>query len=217
MKTHSNNRILAHTTYYKIFIVSVTIVASISSVQAAPITLSFEDVPGSENSNLLYIPSSYAGFNWDNFRVIHESRHPNSGYSRGVVDGEWAAINKGGQVASIISEDPFNFIGAWFTAEHTAQNTLTIRGFQDGDELYTTTVNINYTTPTWVMLDWEGIDNLEIIAGQGRNFVMDGFEYSNYDNLRVSKDLNAVPEPATLSLLGFGIVGITLRHFRKKA
>ncbi len=216
MESHTKSNYFPLTTYFKVFMVCTAIVALCGIAQAAPITLSFEDVPGNENSKLLAITSPYAGFDWDNFRAIHESLYPSSGYNRGVVDGEWAAINKGGLVASIISQDQFNFIGAWFTAEYTPINTLSISGYLNGIEQYSTTVEINYTTPTWVLLEWEGIDQLNIVAGNGRNFVMDGFEFTSYDNLRQSNDFNSVPEPATLSLLGLGIVGMTMRHIRKK-
>lgn len=165
--------------------------------------LTFDDVPGANPATWDNpIPAGYGGLNWDQFDVLHESYHPNSGYDYGVVSGEWVAYNVYDNMA-VVSDGLFDFNGAWLTSAWNSTDTLTVQGFLGGDLLYSIDLVINNLTPTWLQADFFGVDSLTFDTA-GNHFAMDDFTFN----------AAPVPEPSTLLLLGAGIVGLGI--YRKK-
>ena len=161
-------------------------------------TLTFEDSPGTP------IYDGYGGFNWNTTGVnigatIYSSG--TSGYHYLDPDG-YVAYNWNGDDPTAIAwagTGTFDFNSAdWRSAWDTSQ-TLTLKGYLGGTELYSTNFTIyRYQETTHSALNWTGIDTLEIWSS-GSHYALDNFTFNE----------NApVPEPATMLLFGTGLAGL---------
>jgi hypothetical protein len=73
----------------------------------------FDDLISSES--VAKIPSGYVGLNWHNWVVTHNRTYSGEGYINGTMSGEYVAYNGSGHPTSIDSEQPFHFVGGYFT------------------------------------------------------------------------------------------------------
>lgn len=173
--------------------------------------LTFDDIPC--NACETPIPNGYGGLNWDNFWIldaVNYGLNP-SGYLNGMVSSNNVAFNAFSADAYIVSGPAFTFNSAYFTGAWNDDLTIRVQGWLDGVMLYNTSFLVDTTGPTQMFFGWTvdylvfsssgGTDNPDL-PGSGTHFAMDNFEY------------NAVPEPATLVLLGTGLLGLA-RRLRK--
>lgn len=171
---------------------------------ASATVLTFDDIAVNPNSTH-GIYNGYGGFNWTDVHIIHENYHPGSGYANGVVSGNWAAFNAYDRIATV-NNTVFDFNGAFFTSAWDPTNYITAIGYLDNSEIYRSTYQVNQQTPTWLQFDFLGIDTLTLNSS-GSHFAMDNFTFN---------ETAPVPEPATLFLLGSGVLGMIVSKKRKK-
>ncbi len=199
------------------------IIVWVSVVSAEVIT--FDDVPGVDPIiGYDVVPDGYGGLNWDNFYVAHKTYHetnyPGSGYVNGIVSGEWVAFN-GYAKPALVSGTQFDFNGAYFTAARNNDLQIDVKGYLNGSLLYSRTITVDYTSPTWFDFDFLGIDKLQfnsyggvdagLGSGSGANFVMDNLTINN------NSSPSSVPEPSTIILLITSFVGMrALKKLHRK-
>jgi hypothetical protein len=165
---------------------------------ANALVIDFEDVLGANQAtDNNPISSGYCSFNWDWFYVLHKDYHPDSGYNRGVVSGDWIAFN-GNDYLATINDDIFDFNGVYATSAWDEENILTIKGFLNDTELYSFDYLINNQSPTWIDANFTGINKLTFDTS-GSHFVMDDFAFN---------ETYPTPEPSTLILFGLSILGM---------
>ena len=162
------------------------------------------------------MPNGYGGFNWKigSWTEWYYLNAPAfgikpSGYLNGMVSSPNVAYSQGLK-ASTISGGLFDFGGAYLTAAWRDGLNIKVDGYLGATQLYTQTVIVNTTGPTWFDFNYYGIDKLEFLSsggtqnpdlnGQGFHFAMDNF--------------TVVPAPAAalLGMLGLSVAAIKLRR-----
>jgi len=172
--------------------------------------LDFDDVLAEDNG---YIPDGYGGFDWMNFGVVCGDCALGSGFDTGTVSGDYVAFNTFANVASVVNDEIFDFNGAYLTAAWRNSLNITVAGYKNDSLLYSTTIVVDTTGPTWFDADdnYNGIDRLEFdsfggkdvfLYGSGEHFVMDDFEFT-------PSAMHSNPSPGALLLgsIGVGLVG----------
>jgi hypothetical protein len=144
----------------------------------------------------------YGGFDWVNFDAIDTVAFGGdtwSGYYFGRLSGTYVAMNPAGDPAMLSSDDSFDFIGAYLTAFWRLGLNVDVEGYHGDTLLYSETVVVDHTSPTWFEFDFMNIDKLrfESYGGTNPSGGIDVFQFA-------MDDLTYVPEPTTLLLLGLG-------------
>jgi hypothetical protein len=104
----------------------------------------------------------------------------------------------------------FDFNGAYFLGAGigsvNASPSITVVGYRDGVLVGSADTSLSIDGFTWLAANISGVNQLEFdVPGSNYAFLMDNFTYNAGD---------PVPEPCTLLLVGFGLVGLTA--YRKK-
>jgi len=115
------------------------------------------------------------------------------------------------------SGDPtFTLNSFWAGAAWNDGENLNIVGLFNGNVMFTTNVTIDTQTPVFVNLNWSGINEVDFTPSGGTNHGYNGSgEHFTIDDMTINGGGGQVPEPASLFLLGTGLLGLG-RAIRKK-
>ena len=150
----------------------------------AQTVVNFDDLPGSSA-----MPAGYGGITWGSGWDYYDwSQPPYTAHS-----GTTRAYNNAGDAS--FSFAPTQFMGAWFAGSQAAGFQLYLAGV-----LQATISPVAISgTPTFVASNFNGaVDRVVLNVTQG-SFVMDDVTFGR---------TTTTPEPASLALLGTGLVGI---------
>jgi hypothetical protein len=153
--------------------------------------------------------------------TLRRCQPPPSGIQNGLVSPKYDAINNGGNAVDITPASgvaSFDFISAYLTGAWRDGLQVTLTGFLGGNQLYQQTVTVNSAAPTLFNVNFIGIDDLRVTSFGGGaahpGCTVGTCEEVVLDNVTVA--VHAVPEPASLVLLGTGLLGGVARRWRQK-
>ena len=145
-----------------------------------------------DSTGLPMVPDGYGGFVWNvdaslgvgNGQQLSANDPSSPGYANGIVSAPNIAFNFGGEKPVTIkrqANDTFTFNDAYFTASSGVQ-TVNFTGLLNGNVKYASAAYLlNSAGPLQIVLDWTGIDTLQISTDMDGNppWVMDNFEFSD--------------------------------------
>ena len=137
------------------------------------------------------------------------SSYPNSGYSKVLTSGFYVAFQHIDNVGiSLLNQGTWDFNGAFFASAWDASNDITLKGFNNGNLLYSTTISITNASKMWIQSDFTGITVLTI-SGSGNQITWDDFTYNEV--------IANVSVPSTIAIFALGIMGLASRRFTKQS
>ena len=192
------------------FAAAVLILAAVNA-QADVGVWTFDELPPVTWSNNP-IPNGYGGFTWDNMYYLDPVNYnPNSGYMAGMVSQPHVAFNAWGDAAAV-SDGIFSFGGCYLTGAWNDGLNIQVDGYLGGSLIYSQTVVVSSTAPTWFDFNYYGIDRLEFSSWGGTpnpDYIdIPGYHFA-MDNFTVVP----VPGAVLLGILGLSAVGIKLRKY----
>ena len=174
--------------------------------------LTFDDI-GVVTDESKPVPDGYGELNWNNvfnngtfYYTDARILYPDTGYENGIVSGDYVSFCTSYDTPGLgtITSSPFTFVGTYITAGWRDGLNVQVDGYLNDILVYTTSVIVDTTSPTWFNFNYVDIDELRFTAYGGTlhegypydmaHFVIDNFTY--------------VPEPATLLLFGLGMFGV---------
>ncbi len=175
------------------------------------------------------IPDGYGGVNWDGIGILnvafsYPQNPPVAGYGYALISPDNVAVAFGAP-SSFSSATTFDFNSVYLTAAFRDGLSITVAGFNNGSQLYTSTILIDSTAPTLAVFNYLGVDTVSFTTsggvlhgypGAGAAECGDGCNQFALDNLTLNA--TAVPEPSQVSgllLAGLGVVGGGLIRRRK--
>jgi len=188
----------------------------LSSLTTQAEVITFDDLPAFTDDNITAdITNGYHGFDWSAFGYVGKDTLPDTGYQAGAISGDFVGyfntLGKG-----LISGNTFDFNGSYITSAWHNNLQVEVKGFSNGSELYSQTINLSNSVAQWFDFNFFGIDSLSFHAfGGDVNPLMGDDFYSEQfvlDNFTVNETVSTtVAEPTTLALLGLGLFALGLR------
>ena len=189
-----------------------------AAVPSAAVTITFDDI-----ANTVATPVSppnvlYNGYLWSNFYVFDSAYFVSlpiggpTGYGAGTISPNSVAYNFGGP-ATVHSTQDFYVNSGYFTGAWRDGLTVNIDGFNNGQLVFSQSLIVSSTTPSFVNFAHIAVDSVEFTSSGGIHNPL--YRTGDGDNFALDNlTLSTVPEPASWAfmLAGFTLVGGALRR-----
>lgn len=138
---------------------------------------SFDDVIA--GMAIVEMPSSH-GYRWHNMIAAHASFYGGWGYVNGTVSGAYSAYNSSGHPATLSSDRPFDFRGAFVSVAWPAAMDAPVRitAYRKGDVVAEDAFLASILRPVWFDANWRDIDRLVISHDRYWQVVVDDLTLS---------------------------------------
>lgn len=189
-----------------------------AAVPASAVTITFDDITNTVATPVSPANVLYNGYLWSNFFVVDSAYLAAlpiggpSGYGAGTISPNSVAYGFGGP-ATVHSTTDFYANSGYLTGAWRDGVAVSINGFNNGQLVFSQSVIVSSTTPSFVNFAHIAVDSVEFTSSGGIHNPLytagDGAAFA-LDNLTLS----AVPEPASWAfmLAGFALVGGALRR-----
>jgi hypothetical protein len=140
-------------------------------------TLSFDDLI--VTNSVLELPSGYGGLNWRNWVVTHKESYGGEGYVNNNMSGEYVVYNSSGHPATVFSDKPFDFMGAYFSVAWSDAEGEALR-FEGrrGDELvFQDEIQLSAVGSVYFNANYKDITELKISTLHYWQFVGDDLSF----------------------------------------
>lgn len=176
--------------------------------------ITFDDLP--DGALEPPIPAGYGGVNWSSYFYymdgLRYSGNP-SGYRNGVVSANNVAFNGDSSPVSFSSPVTFTLNSFYITAAWNDRLPVTVSGLFNGSQIYTLSLALNTSGPTFVNLGWSGVNEVRFSSYPWLVPPGDGRGHFALDNLSI--DPVPIP-PVGTGLPGLILAGCFLGWFRRK-
>ncbi len=196
------------------------------SNHAGALVIDFEDIHGVLDPDATNVmPSGYAGFSWSGkFRAMTiellDDKPHWIGYKNGMI-GSVAAYTSGAAGTNTVSMsgELFSFNGAYITSAWRYDQDVTVEGLLDGTVIYSETHLTSGDQAYWFDFDFQGIDMLRIIPGEGGDYmgnpsgshlVIDNITVNAEPALEVAVDIKPGSCPNLLNVKSQGILPVAI-------
>ncbi|MEO1057752.1 MAG: hypothetical protein AAFY28_12625 [Actinomycetota bacterium] len=141
--------------------------------QAAEVVLGFDDFTAA--NTIAEIPNGYGGLNWSNWVATHRLVYGGPGYVNTNTSGEFVAYNGSGSPGRVSSDEPFDFVGAYFGVAWPAAEShpVTVQAWRDDELVYEDSLELATTGAVYFDADYRDITALEVVSSARWQVVID--------------------------------------------